>query len=142
MIEITHDSKVDIYRGRYINIEKYKVVETSVYNIPERLKEIDPSYFVMFNRFTGNYEVHSTANKGRNTYCLSVPYAELDCRTLDLVNRTRIANMDKLIKEMELANSKRLVDADNEFRDTVGEISKDMWEYGQREDMTHKYFYK
>lgn len=79
---------------------------TNVYLIPERLKEIDPHYFVVRNHQKGVFEIHHN-NQPHTTYCLTVPYPELDCRTLELVRKTAIHNLDKLIAQMDEENQKR-----------------------------------
>ena len=78
-------------------------VITNVYRIPERLREIDSDYFVVRNHKKQTFEVH---HKGQSptTYCLTVPYPELDARTLELVRKTRISNLDILISEMDKNN--------------------------------------
>ena len=75
-------------------------INTDNYFIAGRLKQIDPNYFVVFNTKSQKYEVH---HKGQtdNTFCLSLPFCELDIRTLDLVNKTRIDNINKLIEEID-----------------------------------------
>lgn len=78
---------------------------TNVYRIPERLSEIDPGYFVVRNHRKKTFEIHHS-DQVDNTYCLTVPYEELDARTLELVRKTRISNLEKLIAEMDQANQK------------------------------------
>ena len=78
---------------------------TNVYLIPERLREIDSGYFVVRNHIKKTFEIHHS-HQGENTYCLTVPYEELDQRTLDLVLKTRVSNLEKLIFEMDQNNQK------------------------------------
>ena len=42
--------------------KQYSLVEDNVYDIPRRLKEYDPSMFVLYNHIRGTFEVHSTDN--------------------------------------------------------------------------------
>lgn len=51
---------------------KYELVTNDVHNIAERIRRIDPNYFIVFNRRTHRYEVHNTENIG-NTFCFLVP---------------------------------------------------------------------
>jgi len=80
-------------------------INTDNFFIAERLKEIDKNYFLVFNSKSKKFEVH---HKGQheNTFCLSLPFAELDNRTLDLVQKTRVENINKLIEEIEKENQK------------------------------------
>lgn len=90
------------------------------YFISERLKEIDESYFLVFNFDKQKFEVHST-EQGKNTYCLTVPYPVLDERTLALVRKTRGERLDALIEEMEKENEvfekKQVKDAVNRLKE-------------------------
>lgn len=68
---------------------KYELVENDLYNIAERIRRIDPSYFIVWNKRNGRYEVHSTDNIG-STFCFLVPYDRLDVRTLQYCRETRV----------------------------------------------------
>lgn len=80
-------------------------VTTNVYLIPERLREIDPGYFVVRNHRKKSFEIHHRLQP-HTTYCLTVPYKELDCRTLRLVRKTAVSNLDKLLAQMDCDNEK------------------------------------
>ncbi|MDD2445770.1 MAG: hypothetical protein PHX09_03050 [Clostridia bacterium] len=102
-------------------------VETDVFFISERLREIDKDYFIIFNSKTQGFEIH---HKGQimNTFCLNVPYRTLDARTLELVQKTRIENIKNItdnldnenIKTEELLNNQTL----NVARDMLKQIAK------------------
>lgn len=68
---------------------KYEWIRNDVYNISERIRKIDPSYFIVLNRKNGRYEVHSTENIG-STFCFLVPFNRLDNRTLEYCRETRV----------------------------------------------------
>ena len=76
-----------------------------VYYIAERLKEIDFNYFILYNTKRKKYEIHHAGQS--DTYCLTVPYDELDACTIDFVNQTRVENRDRLLKELDEENRKR-----------------------------------
>ncbi len=80
-----------------------RVVTHDLYDIAERLKEIDEGYFVFYSYKDKRYEIHHKDQKG-DTFALAVPYDELDERTLRLVRRTRAERAEKLIEEMEKQN--------------------------------------
>ena len=73
--------------------------------ITSRLKEIDNSYFVVFNTKSNKYEVHSK-RQVENTFCVGLPFSELDERTVNFVNKTRVENRDRLLRELEIENQK------------------------------------
>ena len=78
-------------------------LESDVFFITERLKEIDQSYEVYYNLETLSFEVHSSLQP-HNSYCFKVPYDCLDERTLFYALKTRSENRDLLIKEIEKNN--------------------------------------
>lgn len=78
-------------------------IESDCYFICQRLKEVDKSYEVYYNRSQDCYEVHSK-EQYKSTYCFKVPYKVLDERTIDYAIKTRSENRDKLIAEIERDN--------------------------------------
>ncbi len=82
-------------------------VYTNVYFIPERLRRIDPNLFVVFNRKTQWYEIHSLANKG-DTFALLVPFSELDGRCEEHVKKFDLKRHGKQIfQHIEDQNEKK-----------------------------------
>ncbi len=113
-------------------ISKTKMlIRNNVYDIPHRLKAIDDGYFVLFDLEKEKYEVHSTKNKG-DTFCLLIPYSELDARTIDLVNETRIENIQKIRKKIKEDKERLVKERKDKALDTLGEITKDVYDFGQR----------
>lgn len=80
-------------------------ITNDLYSIAERLKEIDDGYFILYNKKSGRYEVHSS-KQHHDTYCLAVPYDCLDARTVELVKSTRREYMDNILNEIERNNKK------------------------------------
>lgn len=78
-------------------------IETDVFFITQRIKDIDENYFIRFNTKTKKFEVHHKEQPG-NTFCLSVPYNALDGRTLELVQKTKIENFEKFIQQLDKEN--------------------------------------
>ena len=81
------------------------IIENDVYGIVERVKEIDDSYYIVFNLPEKRYELHSS-EQGRSTFCLAFPYEELDERVVWHTLRTRVERHKELIFEMEEQNEK------------------------------------
>lgn len=98
-------------------------INTDNFFVAQRLKEIDPKYFVVFNTKSQNFEVH---NQGQldNTFCLSLPFAELDSRTLDLVRKTQTKNFEKLMEEIEKENQKKETQKNKEILSLAKEVLK------------------
>ena len=80
-------------------------IDTDCLFITNRLREIDSSYFVVFNSKKNQYEVHSK-RQAENTFCVGLPFSKLDERTIDFVLKTRIENIDKIIEKIEKQNQK------------------------------------
>ncbi len=100
------------------------LIENDLYCIAERLKEIEPHYFILYNRSLERYEVHNSLQKD-NTYALTVPYDRLDARTVEYVRKTRRERFKHLIEEMERENEKNKIKKINSIKDkTAEEISE------------------
>ena len=80
-------------------------LESDVFFISERLKEIDKNYYAVFNTKTKKYEIHYEGQIG-GSYCLSLPFDFLDERALEMVCKTRVENAKNLIKQIEEENEK------------------------------------
>lgn len=78
-------------------------VENDNYFIAQRLKEIDNSYYLIFNTITNKYEVHSYSQSWCS-YCLSSEDEGLDERLIIKARKTRKENLDELLKEIDKAN--------------------------------------
>jgi len=104
-------------------------IKSNVFNIPERLKEIDKSYFVLYDNISGKYEVHSTENKDGNTFCLTLPFNELDSRAIEHVRKTRVENSKKLWEEMKRNNEKLEIEKAKKYADYIDYTTKDIYKY-------------
>ena len=83
-------------------------LESNIYDIPKRLEEIDSDLFVCLNKITQRFEVHSLVNRG-TTYCFSVPYDELDVRTIEVFRRSNLKtrSIKEIIRELDQENEER-----------------------------------
>jgi len=60
-----------------------KIIKKDMFNISERIKQIDKNYFIVFNCKTNKWEVHNKMQQG-SSYCLTCPYNCLDSRLIFL----------------------------------------------------------
>ena len=74
-----------------------------VYEISKRIKYLDNGYFIVYNTSTCKFEVHNS-NQLDTTYCLTLPYSYLDERSLNYVAKTRCANIEQILEEIEQNN--------------------------------------
>lgn len=114
----------------YFTRHPYKVViRDDVYDIGKRLREVDSSYFVVYDTFKEKYEVHSTDTQGATSYCFTVPFNELDARTITYAMETNVKlRGDKIIEEMEKNNEKIEKENDRKRKNLIEDIGREVWE--------------
>ena len=106
-------------KQRFFNAKKHYIfIKDDVYGIVKRIREIDDGYFIVLNTLRKKYEIHNINNKN-GTYCFTSPYDNLDSRTYDYTQRTRIENSDKLLKEIEIKNEKIKKDKQRQFNNEI-----------------------
>ena len=77
-----------------------------VYNISKRIKDIDRDYYIVYDTTKQNFEVHNSSQIG-SSYCLTLPFKELDERTLKHVLKTQSANIEEILNIIENDNKIR-----------------------------------
>lgn len=77
-------------------------INNDVYDVVKRIKEIDEDYFVLYNINKGVYELNHKNQE--NTYCLTIPYDELDSRTIEIVLWSQVSNIDNIMDEIDKYN--------------------------------------
>lgn len=78
-------------------------VVRSVYGIPERMKELRESLFMMFNVKTQRYEVHDSTQTDCTLAC-ELPFEQLDARALLYVREHMRERTEALVAEIERHN--------------------------------------
>lgn len=123
-----------------------ELVQGDLYDIASRIKSIEEGYFIVFNRRNNKYEVHSTFNRGWDTYCFTVPYQRLDARTLQLCRETNVAMRgDSIVKDMDEHNARLDESNQKNFRRTIEDASletADMVAFGLEQDDLHEGYSK
>lgn len=89
---------------------KIKIIN-DVFNIAKRIKYIDKEYFILWDSEKNNFEIHNE-NQIDTTYCLTLPFKDLDKRALDYVYQTQSTNIEKILENIENDN-KLLESAEN-----------------------------
>ncbi|MGN0771846.1 MAG: hypothetical protein ACI4MI_04605 [Christensenellales bacterium] len=85
-------------------MQKLIAIDNDLFDVAARIKSIDDNYQIYFNRGSGSYELHNL--RCYPTKQADIPFARLDCRTVDWVRKTRVQNMEELIAEMNRHNEK------------------------------------
>lgn len=75
-------------------------------DIPERVKELDPHYFIVLNTRRQRYEIHY-GDGDRDTLECVLPYDQLDERTIRHLREHRMERLEALRAEVE-AHNRRL----------------------------------
>lgn len=74
-----------------------------VYNIANRIRDIDSGYYIVYDTSKGHFEVHN-ANQRDTTYCVTLPFDTLDERVLNYVNKTRVVNIENILEDIDRDN--------------------------------------
>lgn len=109
---------------------------THALDIPRLVFEYDRSFFVVFNKNNGKYEIHSLEYPEGNTISVTVPYDELDMRTMEHIwyNDLRVHGTE-IFRRMEQSEERARLRAEKERRDFArdfaiehrSEFAKDAW---------------
>jgi len=78
-------------------------IESDVFDIVDRIKTIDEGYYIVFDLCKGRYELHNSNQP--NTYCISIPYDEIDEKLINLIYGTNIDNIDNIIEDIDKYNA-------------------------------------
>lgn len=107
-----------------------------IYDIPRRVNEYDRSFFVVFNKSNQRYEVHSLDYPGDNTHSLTIPYEELDERTLHHIYKNDIrVHGAEIFRRLEWAEEKERIRKEREEKNLARDFAiehqsafaKDAW---------------
>ena len=78
-----------------------KVITNDLYDIADRLRAVNDNYVVYYNTDKSRFEVHDGK---RGSLEFVVPFEELDARTVEYAQYTRIENFKRIFKEVEESN--------------------------------------
>ena len=115
------------------------VLDDSVYEIPQRIKEYDDSFFIVRNHKSQKFEVHSTDNLF-NTYCFTVPYDELDSRTIDIAmkNDTKKKGFREIEREIVEHEEKMEKEKEKKARDWANDVARETYS-AFKKDLDYEY---
>jgi TRAP-type mannitol/chloroaromatic compound transport system substrate-binding protein len=114
-------------RGMYRKRD-YEEVTEDYSSIVREVKDIDPEYFILQNRHTGVFELHHMG-QADSTFCIMLPFPQLDRRTIDRIHETRAEKFKELIAAMNAKNDKIDRDRQAYFTDYVKWVSKETYNY-------------
>ena len=77
-------------------------INNDLFDIAWRIKEIDPRYEIYFETESQKFTVWAEGKRQ-----LTLPFENLDERTLVYTSKTRVENMEEVIREIDSGNDKR-----------------------------------
>ena len=102
-------------------------IESDVFDISKRIKEINEGYFIMYNLDNCKYELH--CNNQPNSYCFSYPFENLDFKFIDMIYKTNIEHIDNIIQEIDNNNDKIEKNANSIVRDKSNYMLKEIFDF-------------
>lgn len=76
-------------------------IENDLFDIANRLKEVDERYELFYNGRKHRFEIYA-----QGVLQIAVPFDCLDERTVILARETRLENAERLIRQIEAENAK------------------------------------
>lgn len=117
-------------------------VMSDPFDIVNRIREIEDEYFILYNKYEKKFEVHSTAQPIRQTYCFTVPFDTLDNRTLEYCRETNIAlRGDAIERELDARNAKEEIADNRAEASLIQDMAEDMADrakHGLAQDEIHE----
>ncbi len=104
-------------------------IKNDVFNICERIKRINPHYFVVYNTDRHQYEVHNS-KQFANTFCISCENG-LNYSVISKLRKTKIENIDKIVKEIDEINEKIEKNTKKEIMDVASVKAQEMFNYAK-----------
>lgn len=92
------------------------VIKNDVFNVAKRIKQINAGYILVYNNISEKFEV---CYKSINNVQVILPYKNLDSRSVQHIQKTRIENRDKLIKEIDEYNEKLQQQNNNKIKQEI-----------------------
>ncbi len=117
-------------------------ITNDVFDIANRVRAIDSGYFIVYNTDFDRYEVHNSKQKP-STFCI-VCDKGLNATVVQKLHKSKIENLDKLLKEIEKNNEIMEKEQDKAVKDVQQVKLKEMYNYAKSktEDVDFKNSYQ
>ncbi len=102
-------------------------IESDVFDIVNRIKEIDDGYKIMLNLKTGLLELHNTNQ--RNTFCFNIKNNEISSKLIDDIFYSNIRYIDNIINDIDNMNSKVEKESKDETLDLTTYMAKEIFDF-------------
>lgn len=77
-------------------------INNDMFNIVQRIRDIDKNYYVLFNTKSRNYELHHKAQK-YSSFCLNLGKT-LDAKCVNKTLKTKSSNFVKIFNDLDFNN--------------------------------------
>lgn len=103
-------------------------VTKHVCDIPDRLKQIDRHYFVMFNTRSQRFELHDARQRGSTLACV-LPFDELDARALVYARKYHVSRLSQTVREVDDFNDRLEREARRRFLNDAADRTREAFSY-------------
>ena len=103
------------------------LISENVHDIPQRICEIDARYMVYYNKIKSRYEIHARGHSP--SLQLVLPYRQLDIRSVDYVNMTRVDRQLDNIGNIDAENEQIMSEKVNAILDKMQYKTKSLMSY-------------
>ena len=111
-------------------------IENDVFEITQRIKEIDEGYYIVFDTKKQMYELLNYMQP--NTYCLTIPYDNLDRRLIDLLLYTNVSNIDNVVNDIDNNNSNIERNALKNVKNQAEYMVKEIYEFSNNSSKNYE----
>ena len=102
-------------------------IESDAFDIVTRIKEIDDGYYIVYDTKRNCYELHNSNQI--NSYCLSIPFDEIDARIIDLIYYTNVLNIDNIMQDIDKDNNEIDRNNNNEILNQTKYMSEEIFKF-------------
>ena len=102
-------------------------IESDVFDIVNRIKEIDDGYRILLNLKTGLLELHNINQ--RNTFCFNIKNNEISSKIIDDIFYSKVENIDNIMRDIDNNNSDIEKNNKNKTLDLTTYMAKEVFDF-------------
>lgn len=102
-------------------------IESDVFDIVNRIKEIDDGYRILLNLKTGLLELHNINQ--RNTFCFNIKNNEISSKIIDDIFYSKVENIDNIMSDIDNNNSNIEKNNKNKTLDLTTYMAKEVFDF-------------
>ncbi|MBE5738282.1 MAG: hypothetical protein E7354_00905 [Clostridiales bacterium] len=102
-------------------------IESDVFDIVERVKEIDDGYRIVYDTVSDNLELHNINQK--NSFCLNIKNNQISPDLINLILKSEIRYIDTIISEIDSNNEKIEKENSDNVRDLTSYMAGEVFAF-------------